>query len=112
MYEFLVGFQPAYGVELLLDEVFHGLDVVVCHLLYVLHAACVGLGKVCVDGAQAAEEAMVERGQLRQRQFAQGYEVLNLYAHSVAYERILGEIGGQRLGFGAVAPVYRRYGCQ
>ena len=86
--ELLVGVEPANLVELLLDEVFHCLNIVVCHLLYFLDAARIGLREVGIDGAQAAEKAVVESGQLGQRQLAQGDEVFYFDAHPVADERI------------------------
>ena len=52
------------GVELLLNEVFDSLHIMVCHLLDVLDTLCVGYGECLVDGAQHREEGMVERCEL------------------------------------------------
>ena len=76
MDELLVGFQSADGVELLLYEVFHGLDVVVGDALYVLYALCVGHTELLVDLAQAAEQL---GGELRQLGYARNIDSCNCH---------------------------------
>ena len=76
-------------VYLFLDEVLHGLDVVVGHLLNILHALSVLLSKVAVDVAEGFKQVMVEILQLGQRQFTQRYEVLYLHTNTIANQSIL-----------------------
>ena len=76
------------SVEALLEEVFHGLHVVVGHGLDVFHALRVGLGEVAVDVAQLAELGAVNPLELGQRNFAQGDEILHLHIHAVANEGV------------------------
>ena len=61
-----LGGEAAEHVNLLLDEVFHGLHVVVGHRIDVLHALCILLGKPAVDVAQRFKQAVVEAFQLWQ----------------------------------------------
>ena len=89
MDEFLIGIQSAYLVEFLLNEIFHSLDVMIGHSLDILYALCTRLVEVGVDASQPCEQRMIERCQLRQRELAQGYEILYFHAHSVADECIL-----------------------
>ena len=98
-------------LQFLLDEVLHGLHVVVGHGLDVLNALRVGQREILVHGPQTREQRVGELRQLRQRQLTQGDEILYLYAHTIAYERIFREVGIKGLRLGAVAPVDGRYGC-
>ena len=112
MDKLFVGIKAANLVKLLLDEIFHRLDIVVCHLLDVLNTLCAFLVEVGIDAAELWEESMVKGGELRERQLTKCDEILNLYAHSVTDECILGKIVGQRLGLSSITAIYRRYGCQ
>ena len=108
--------QPQ-AVELLLDEILHGLDVVVCHSLEVLDSLGVGHREVAVDVAQR----LIESGaglpvggsnvdKLRQWQFAQGDKIFYFHLHAVADQGVLGKIAVEMLSFAAVAAVDRRDG--
>ena len=88
MYKLFVGLKPAYLIKLFLDEIFHGLHVVVGYLLYVFHPLSVCLAEVAVDVAQLLEESMVEPGQLGQGQLTQRDEIFYLNPHAIAYERV------------------------
>ena len=93
MHELLVAGQPQ-GVHFLLDDVLDGLYVVVRHRLDLLNAFGVGRRKIGVQRAQGGEFRAVDAGQLRQRQFAQGDEVLHFDADAVADEGLLRKIIG------------------
>ena len=66
MDKLLVSLEPANLVELLLNEILHGLDVVVGNLLNILHVLCRLLVEGAVDVAQTIEKGMIERGELGQ----------------------------------------------
>ena len=66
MDKLLVSLEPANLVELLLEEILHGLDVVVGNLLNILHVLCRLLVEGAVDVAQTIEKGMIERGELGQ----------------------------------------------
>ena len=87
----------AEDVELLLEEIFDGFDVVVGDRFDLLDARGVGEREVFVNRAQRVENAVVDSGELRQRNFAQSDEIFDLDAHAVAYQsefrKILVEIG-------------------
>jgi hypothetical protein len=82
-------------INLFLDEVLHSFHVVVGHLLNVLHALGILLGKVTIDVAQGLKETVVYGLQLWQRQFAEGNEILDFYAHTIAYQCVLGKVSCQ-----------------
>ena len=65
--ELLVLVKTSNLVEFFLDEVLDSLDVVVGHLLDVLHTLSLGRGEVAIDVAKPLKQAMVEIFQLRQR---------------------------------------------
>ena len=112
MDELLVLVEASKPVEFLLDEIFHGLHVVVGGLLDFLDACGVCFREVAVDVAERVEAAVVEVLQLRQRQLAERDEVFNLHAHPVTDEGILREIFCQQPGLVPVSPVDRRDGGQ
>ena len=91
--------------ELLLDEILHGLDIVVGRTLDLLDTLGVGKREVFVDGAQLAETCMIHILEFRQRKLAKGDEVLYLHTYAVTYESILRKIVGQRLRNFAVTAV-------
>ena len=70
----------------------------------------VGLRKIGVQRAQGGEFRAVDPGKLRQGQFAEGDEILDLDADAVADEGLLGKIIGEFLRFITVAPVDGRNG--
>ena len=109
MHELLVAFE-AQRVHLLLDDVFDGFHVVVGNRFDLLHARGVGRRKVAVEGAQRFELHGLDAAQLRQRDAAQGDEILHFDADAVADERLLGEIIGEFFRFTAVTAVDGRYG--
>ncbi len=95
------------GVELLLDEIFHSLDVVIGHRLYLLHAGSLLHGELAVDAANHLLVDFAERRQLRQPEFGEGYEVLNFDTHTVFYQRIFREKLVETLTLRAVAAIDR-----
>ena len=108
MDELLVGVQAADGIELLLDEILHGLDVVVGDGLDLLDARRILLGEVAPNGAQTLSlhrEAL----ELRQGQLAERNEILYLHTHTIANEGKLGEIRRKGFCLAAIATVYGRY---
>ena len=58
--ELLVGIQASDLVEALLDEILHGLDIVVSDLLDVLDTLSAFLVEVAIDVAQAFEKVVIE----------------------------------------------------
>ena len=72
-------------INFLLDEVLHSLHVVVRHLLDVLHALCISLGEVLIDGTQfRCHTLYIEKFQ----EICQRDEILNLYPHPILYQCI------------------------
>ena len=70
MDELLVLVEMANTVELLLDEIFHCLHVVIGHLLYLLHPTGVVEREIAVNLTECGEERLVEVLELGQRKFA------------------------------------------
>ena len=99
-------------VETLLDEILDSLNIMIRDSLNILNTAGIVLREIQVDVAQLGKEVMGESGQLRQRQFAQCDEILNLYPYTVADECILREKLREGSGLSTVAAVNRRNGCQ
>ena len=110
--ESTVGAVFASGIYLLLDEILHSFYVVVGHFFDILHALGILLSEVTIDVAQGLKEVAVYCCQLRQRQFAKGNEILDFYAHTIAYQCILGKVSWQRFGFASVTAIDRRNGGQ
>ena len=79
-------------VNLLLDEILHSLHVVVGNLLDILHALGILLCEVAIDVAQGLKEVVVYHLQLGQWQFTKGNEILDFYAHTIAYQCILRKV--------------------
>ena len=89
MDKLLVGIQSADGVKLLLDEILHGLDVMVGHLLDVLHTGGILLREVAVDAAKTVEEGRVEALELRQGELHERDKVFDFHADAITYQRKL-----------------------
>ncbi len=83
-----LGGETVQRVNLLLDEVLHSFHVVVGHLLNILDTLGISLCEVAVDVTQRFKKVMVKISQLRQGQFTQRDEILNLNTHPIAYQRI------------------------
>lgn len=105
-----LGLAAVQRVDLFLDEVFHGLDVVVGYALNVLHAGGICLGEVGVDGAQQCLDGLCDACQLWQGEFCKTDEIFDFDTHAIANECELGEIVGQVGRLGAVSPVDGRNG--
>lgn len=106
--EFLVLLQSAQLVKLFLQEVFHGLYVVVGHAFDVLDALSVGFREVAVDVSQGFEDTFVHALQLGQRQLAEGDEVLHFHPYAVSHQCEFREIGGQGIRLAPITTVNRR----
>ena len=100
------------SVELLLDIVFHCLDIMICDALYILDALRTGNCECLVDAAKHGEETLVEGRELGQRQLAERDEIFYFDTDAITDEGILGKILGKWLGFAPVASVDRRDGGQ
>ena len=111
MHELLERLQ-SQSVHLLFDQVLDRLHIVVGRLLDLLDPERIGLAEVAVNVAQLLHSSFVHAGELGQRQFAQRDEILHLHQHTVADQRIFGEIIGQHLALVAVAAVDRGYSGQ
>ncbi len=106
------------SLEVVLDEIFNGLDIVVGDFLDVLHFLGVFRSHRLIEPAQAGEQliaghscAFSEVRKLGQRNPAQGDEIFNLHADTVADQGELAEILSQRCGFGSIATIDRGH-CQ
>ena len=82
--ELLVGFKIAHFIELFLDKVFYGLDIMIGDFLYVFHPLGIGLREQTIDVAQLIEARNIKSLQLRQGQFAKSNEIFNLYPNAIA----------------------------
>ena len=100
------------SVHLLFDQVLDRLHVVVGRLLDLLDPERIGFAEVAVNVAQLLHGGLVHAGELGQRQFAQRDEILHFHQHTVADQRIFGEIIGQHLALVAVTAVDRGYSGQ
>ena len=110
----LLEVSEAHLVELPLEEILHSLDIMVGHLLDVLDGLGVGVGEVTVNVAQSLSLGG-HAGQLRTQRLeavGEGDEILHLHADTVFYQRPFGEILGQGLAFGTIAPVDGRHGIE
>ena len=105
--KFLVGLKVAQTIQLLLDIVLHGFYVVVGYALDFLDAGCALFIKSLVDSPQLRKQGIVEIRQLRQRELAQRYEILDLHFDAVFHQSVLGKVGCQRTGLVAIATVKR-----
>ena len=102
--------RQAQAVELLLQEVFDGLDVVVGHRFDVFDALRLGAVEVGVYLAQALEAAVVDALELGQRQLAERYEVFYLDPHAVADQCVFRKVVSKFVDLGAIAAVDGRDG--
>ena len=112
MDELLVGIQASDLVEALLDEILHGLDIVVSDLLDVLDTLSAILVEMAIDVAQTLEKVVIKVLQLRQGQLTQSDEILHLYTNAVADQCVFREVVGQRLCLASIATIDRRDGRQ
>ena len=111
VYEFLEPVE-AHGVELLFQEIFHGLDVVIGRGLDFLDARGVGQGKVMIDVAELFQRRGGHVLELRQGNLAQGDEILDLDLHAVADKSEFRKILVEALALRPVAPVDGRDGSK
>ncbi len=111
VYEFLTGLESE-NVETLLEEIFHGLDVVVGHALDLLDARGILDCEVLVDVAQRTKHIMAHRGERAERYLAESYEILYLDFDTVAYEGIFREVFIKSFALVTVSPVHGRDGCK
>ena len=109
MHELLHAAQPE-GVHLLLDDVLHGLHVVVGHRLDLLHTRGVGRREVAVEAPQGLALRRAHARELRQRDFAQGDEIFHFDPDAVADQGLFRKIIGEFLRFTTVTAVYGRDG--
>ncbi len=107
VYELAVVMQPEF-VHLLLYEVLHRLDVVVCGALDLFDTQGVLDLEVLVDRPQIGEVLLFDVGELGQGYSAQSDEILNLDQHAVTNQRVFREIVVQRHRSISVPAVYRR----
>ena len=64
MDKFLILFKATDLIELLLDKVFNGFDVVISYLLDILYTLCIILRELTVNNTQSFETVCVDRSQL------------------------------------------------
>ena len=94
-------------VELLLDEVLDGLDVVIRHALDLLDSEGILGGEAQIDIVEAIRAVLAEDTTEVWELFAEGDEVEDLYTYAVADEGFLREVRGEGLYLAAVAPINR-----
>ncbi len=106
------------SLEVVLDEIFNGLDIVVGDFLDVLHFLGVFRSHRLIEPAQAGEQIIsghprtfTEVRKLGQRNPAQSDEIFHLHAYTVADQGELAEVLSQRCGFGSIATIDRGH-CQ
>ncbi len=102
------------SLEVVFDEIFNGLDIVVGDLLDVLHFLGVFRSHRLIEPTQAGEQlfashssTFTEISELRQRNLAQGDEIFHLHTYTVANQGELAEVLSQRCGFGSIATINR-----
>ena len=110
MDKLLVGIHPADGINLLLNEIFDSLDIVVRHGFYLLHACGIRFAELLVDGAQGSKTALVKVGQLREGNFAQCNKVFDFYAGTVLHQRVLRKVRSQGGCLVTITAINRRDG--
>ena len=110
----LLQLLKAHLVELALEEVFHGFDVVVGGLFDILDGLGIIVGELAVDVAQLLGFAgnSGQSGTLGLQSVGEGDEILHLDADTVFYQGTLGEVLGEGLAFGAIAPIDGRNGIE
>ena len=101
----LIG-QPE-GIEPLLDEVLHGLDVVVRRTLDLLDTCCISAGEAQVDVVEVFDTLLVEHLAQRRELLAQSDEVKDLDTYPIADQCLLREVGDESLGLRPVASIDR-----
>ncbi len=104
----LLPLREPQGVETLLEEVLHGLHVVVRNRFEILDLQGVLLGELLIDGGELLQRGGGNPRELRQPLAAEGYEILNLHLHAVADKGELREILVEARSLRAVATVDRR----
>ncbi|MNQ88441.1 hypothetical protein D3C85_1037010 [compost metagenome] len=105
MDELARGLQLGVALDLLLEPVLHGLDVVVGHSLDVLDAGGVGFGEVLHQRLQLRLGIGRELRHVGQAGLGQGDQPVDLDLHAVAHEGRLGEPLAQRVGLGGITAI-------
>ncbi len=95
-------------LQFLFQQILHSFHVVVGDALDLLHMLGIAHRELDVELAQLGERRLGHLAQLGQRQTAQSDEIL--YAHAIAYERILRKIFGQDRRDSVVSAVHGRNG--
>ena len=95
-------------VELLLEEIFYSLHIVVGHLLDVLDTLGFGWGKIAIDIAKTVENTAIDTGQLWQRKFTKCYEILDFHTNAILDEGKLGKVFAKDLRLGMITSIDRR----
>ena len=95
MDKLFIGIQSLKAVELFLDEIFHGLHIMIGGPLDLLDARGRSLVKVPIDVAELIEAGMIEGCQLGQWKLAKRYEIFDLHPNAVSDERIFRKISSQ-----------------
>ena len=86
--KFLVLLQSEL-VELLFQEIFHSLHVVICHALNVFDALCVVNAEVAVNVAKFFLRFRSHAFELWQRNLAKGDKIFHLHIHTIANKGVL-----------------------
>ena len=106
MYVFFIFFESE-RIEVLFEEIFNGLHVVVRHAFDFFDAHGVLNAEIAVDVAKFFSDRGVYAGEGGQRNLAKGDKVFYFHAHAVAYERKFRKILVEALAFIAVTAVDR-----
>ena len=95
------------GIEPLLDEVLHGLDIVVRRTLDLLDTCCISAGEAQVDVVEVLDTLLIEHLAQRRELLAQSDEVKDLDTYPIADQCLLREVGDECLGLRPVASIDR-----
>ena len=104
--------KTAERTDFLLNEILDSLDVVVGHLLDVLHTLGVLDRELTIDVTQGFKQAVVEILKLGKRELAERNKVFDFYTHTITYQGVFREIVCQSIGLTTIAAINRRDGCQ
>jgi hypothetical protein len=110
--EFRGGHQFRHVLDLFLEPVFHGLDVVVGDGFDFLDAGGVGFGEVGGHLVQQGVRFGRERLDLGETGLRQRLQPGDFYFDAVVHEAGFGQDRAQQIGFAGVAAVQRRQGRQ
>ena len=94
MHKLLISVQSANGVEFFLNEIFHGLYIVVRNLLDVFHPLRLSLIKRSINIAKLVETLATHTCQLWQWQLAKGDKIFYFNPHAITNKGVFRKVSG------------------